>query len=92
MGDTMDKKWLLAIIPGVLSGIFMMVIAVFIMALLFLKLLWAWTIPDLFPGAVEKGLVAGEISWYTALKLAIFVAFLAGIAGIRQDKRKKDEE
>ena len=88
----MDKKWLLALIPGLVSGIFMIVIAVFIIALLFLKLLWAWTIPDLFPGAVEKGLVAGEISWYTALKLAIFVAFLAGMAGIRQDSRKKDEE
>jgi hypothetical protein len=48
------------------------------------KVLWAWTIPDLFPGAVEQGLVASDISWFTALKLAIFVALLARIAGIRQ--------
>ncbi len=82
----MDKKWLLALIPGVLSGFLMIIAGVFLVALLLLKLLWAWTIPDLFPGAVEQGLVAGEISWYTALKLAIFVAFLAGIAGIRQDR------
>ena len=46
------------------------------------KLLWAWTIPDLFPGDVEQGLVAGSISWLNALKVAIFVAVLAGIAGI----------
>ena len=49
-----------------------------IMAIAFLviKLLWAWTIPDLFPGAVEQGLVAAEISWLTSFKLAIFFAIL----------------
>ena len=54
------------------------------MALFLIKVLWAWTIPDLFPGAVEQGLVARDISWFTALKVAIFVAVLAGIAGIRK--------
>ena len=51
-----------------------------IMAIAFLviKLLWAWTIPDLFPGAVEQGLVAAEISWLTSFKLAIFFAILTG--------------
>ena len=51
-----------------------------IMAIAFLviKLLWAWTIPDLFPGAVEQGLVAAEISWFTSFKLAIFFAILTG--------------
>lgn len=45
-----------------------------------LKLLWAWTIPDLFPGAVEQGLVASEISWLTSFKLAIFFGILTGAA------------
>ena len=51
-----------------------------IMAIAFLviKLLWAWTIPDLFPGAVEQGLVAAEISWLTSFKLAIFFGILTG--------------
>ena len=49
--------------------------------------LWAWTIPDLFPGAVEQGLVAKEISWYTSLKVAIFVAALAVVAGIRRGEK-----
>ncbi len=51
-----------------------------VMAISFLviKLLWAWTIPDLFPGAVEQGLVAAEISWFTSFKLAIFFAILTG--------------
>ena len=43
-----------------------------------IKLLWAWTIPDLFPGAVEQGLVAAEISWLTSFKLAVFFGLLTG--------------
>ena len=54
-----------------------------VVVLLVVKLLWAWTIPDLFPGAIQQGLVAGTISWYTAFKVAIFAAVLAGLAGAR---------
>jgi hypothetical protein len=64
-----------------MAGVFVIVFSVFILALLLIKLLWPWTIPDLFPGAVDQGLIACEISWYTSFKLAIFVAVLAGIAG-----------
>lgn len=75
----MKRNLCLVAIPGVLA----MVLGVFLLALLLLKWLWAWTVPDLFPGAVDQGLVARTISWYTALKLAIFVAVLAGMAGAR---------
>jgi hypothetical protein len=51
--------------------------------LLLVKLLWVWTIPDIFPGAVEQGLVAGTISWYTSLKVAIFMAVIGGLMGTR---------
>jgi len=68
----MNKAKLLAIIP-----IFLGIIAA---AFFIIKFLWAWTIPDLFPGAVEQGLVAGEISWLTSFKLAIFFAILTGAA------------
>ena len=71
----MRKTWLIAIVPGVLA----VIVGVFVLTLLLVKLLWSWTIPDVFPGAVEQNLVAGQISWYTSLKLAIFVAVLAGI-------------
>ncbi len=83
----MDKKWLIAIVPGVLVSVFAVILGVFIVVLFLVKILWAWTIPDLFPGAVEQGLFAKEISWYTSLKVAIFVAVLAGIAGIRQGEK-----
>ena len=41
--------------------------------------MWAWTVPDLFPGAVRQGLVAETTSWATAAKLAILLALLAGL-------------
>ncbi len=78
----MNKAWLALIIPGLLA----IIVSVFVLALLLIKLLWPWTIPDLFPGAVDQGLIAREISWYTSFKLAIFVAVLAGIAGILHGK------
>ena len=71
----MNKAWLIAIVPGVLA----VVVGVFIFTLFLLKVLWSWTIPDLFPAAVQQNLVAAQISWYTSLKLAIFVAVLAGM-------------
>ena len=76
----MNRAWWAAIVPGVIA----IVAIAFAIALLLVKLLWAWTIPDLFPGAVEQGLIAREISWLTAFKLAIFVAFLATLAGVRR--------
>ena len=54
----MSRYWAFAAVPGVLA----LVALVLVVVLLLLKLLWAWTIPDLFPGAVEQGLVAGTIS------------------------------
>ena len=72
----MNKAKLLAIIP-----IFLGIIAA---AFLIIKFLWAWTIPDLFPGAVEQGLVAAEISWLTSFKLAIFFATLTGAVKVNK--------
>jgi hypothetical protein len=78
----MTKRWWFAIGPGVLA----LVIGALFIARLLVKLLWAWTIPDLFPGAVEQGLIAQSISWFTAFKVAIFIAVLSGRAGLRRGK------
>lgn len=71
----MNKKWMVAIVPGIIAT----VVIVFVIALLIIKLAWSWVIPDLFPGAVSEGLVAGTIGWYTSFKLAPIIAILAGI-------------
>ena len=63
-----------------LFGLITLGLGVVALAFFLIKLLWAWTIPDLFPGAVEQGLVAAEISWLTSFKLAIFFGILTGAA------------
>ena len=73
----MKKSWLVAAIPGLL----VFAAGAFVLVLFLVKVLWGWTIPDLFPGAVEQGLVAASISWLTALKVAIFAAVFAGFVG-----------
>jgi len=78
----MKKFWLFAIAPGIAA----LVVFIFLVMLFVVKILWAWTIPDLFPGAVEQGLVAKSISWFTAFKLAIFVAIMGGVAGISRKR------
>jgi len=62
----------------------------FVVVLFVIKLLWAWTIPDVFPGAVDQGLVAGSISWITAAKVALFIAVLSGIAGGCRSSHKEN--
>jgi hypothetical protein len=75
------------IVAAVVAGITVMCI-MFVVGLFLIKILWAWTVPDLFPGAVQQGLVAKSISWLTASKLAIFIAILAGIVrGHQADKK-----
>jgi len=70
-------------IAAIVAGVVGIVCVAFVVGLLLIKALWAWTVPDLFPGAVQQGLVAGSISWGTAAKLALFVAVLLGGLGGR---------
>jgi len=81
----MTRTWYMVFVPGILA---MVAVAVVIM-LLVVKLLWAWTIPDLFPGAVQQGLIAETISWWTAFKVALFVAVMAGLAGGRRGHQER---
>ena len=80
----MTKTWWVVLVPGILA----LVAVALVVMLLVVKLLWAWTIPDLFPGAVQQGLVTAQISWYTAFKVAIFAAVLTGLSGARYHKEK----
>jgi hypothetical protein len=79
-------KWFL-VVPGCTvgcAGFIALLVGLLFLALLVIKLVWAWTIPDLFPGAVEQGLVAESLSWYAAFKLAILVVLLGAIAGFHR--------
>ena len=79
----MNKKWLIAAVPGFVA----LFLIAFVGTLFIVKLLWAWTIPDLFPGAVVQGLVARELSWYTALKIALCIAVLSRLIPVKQADR-----
>ena len=75
----MKSRWLIAAVPGFLA----LLAGAVVLVLFIVKALWAWTIPDLFPGAVAQGLVAESISWLTAFKIALFLVVLAAISGAR---------
>jgi hypothetical protein len=72
------RSCLFSLVPGAL----IVTAVVLVVALFLVRWLWAWTIPDLFPGAVKSGSIAKEISWYASFKLAIFIAVLAGVARV----------
>ena len=83
----MRKRWWLALGTLGCFGTIALFVGLLVLALLLTKVLWAWTIPDLFPGAVEQGLIAESLSWFTAFKLAIFVALLGALAGVRKGEK-----
>lgn len=64
-------------LSATIAGMIGFMIIVLIVALLLIKLLWAWVVPDLFPGAVALGLIASTISWYTAFKVALVIGLFA---------------
>lgn len=69
-----------AVLAIVLGGLAVACLA-FVVVLFTVRFLWAWTVPDLFPGAVAQGLVAPTISWLTAAKIALIAALLSGVFG-----------
>jgi hypothetical protein len=52
--------------------------------LVLLKLLWAFTVPEIFPGAVEKGLITATLSWTAAFKVAIFIFVVGMFVSVRK--------
>ena len=54
----------------------------FLIGVILVKLLWAWTVPELMPAAVEGGLIAGNITWLTAFKLTGLVAILTSTGSL----------
>lgn len=60
----------------------------FVIALVLFKLVWAWVVPDLFPGAVSQGLIIEDLSWSASLKLAVLVGVLGGFSPALTDAFK----
>jgi hypothetical protein len=60
------------------TAILIAVAVTFVISVIVFKFVWAWVVPDLFPGAVAQGLISADLTWLTALKLAVLVAVLSG--------------
>ncbi|MFC1922993.1 hypothetical protein ACFLY4_06855 [Chloroflexota bacterium] len=77
MAEEVEKR----VTEGVTSGVTILVtVAVtFVISIVVFKFVWAWVVPDLFPGAVEEGLIVADLTWLASLKLAVLVASLSGL-------------
>jgi hypothetical protein len=62
----------------VVIAILVAVAVTFVISVILFKFVWAWVVPDLFPGAVEQGLISANLSWLATVKLAVLVAVLSG--------------
>ena len=61
--------------------ILIQVAIIFGITLLVLKFVWAWMVPDLFPGAVAEGLINADLTWKTAVKFAAIMVVINGANG-----------
>ena len=68
-------------ITGVTSVLVSAAVA-FAIGVILIKLLWAWTIPDLLPAAVDQGLIVDDLTWLAAAKVAALVAILASTGSL----------
>ena len=60
------------------TAILVSVAVIFVISMVVFKFVWAWVVPDLFPGAVDQGLISADLTWFAALKLAVLMAVLGG--------------
>ena len=75
----MTKNKMLFVITSVLIGAALFCVT----AACLLKLVWAWVMPELFPGAVTQGLLVASLSWAAAFKLTVFMMVLAVFINFR---------
>jgi hypothetical protein len=60
----------------------------FVISLILFKFVWAWVVPDLFPGAVQQGLISANLSWFATFKLAVLASLIGGIGPTLNDAFK----
>ena len=60
------------------TAILVAVAVTFVTSVIVFKFVWAWVVPDLFPGAVAQGLITADLTWFATLKLAVLLAALSG--------------
>jgi len=61
------------------TQILIQIAIMFVISVIVLKFVWAWVVIDLFPGAVDQGLISANLTWLASLKLAVLVGVLSGV-------------
>ncbi len=75
-----QRPWLYPFVGLLLLPGFLVLAAGLIALVLYATMvLWAWIVPDLFPGAVAQGLIAAHVSWLTAGKILIAALLLRAV-------------
>ena len=62
----------------VATTVLVTVAVMLVVSLVVFRFVWGWVVPDLFPGAVDQGLIVADLTWLAAFKLAVLVAALSG--------------
>ena len=86
MAEEVEKKvtdWVTVAITALIQ-----VAIMFVISLVLFKFVWAWVVPDLFPGAVSQGLINADLTWLAAVKLAVLVGVLGGFSPALTDAAK----
>ena len=80
MAEEVERRVAEEVEKGVATGtaILVAVGVTFVISVIVFKFVWAWVVPDLFPGAVAEGLISADLTWFATLKLAVLVAVLSG--------------
>ncbi|MCK5052999.1 MAG: hypothetical protein KAR65_01895 [Anaerolineales bacterium] len=87
MAKEVEKKvtdWVTVAITSLIQ-----VAIMFVVSLVVFKVVWAWVVPDLFPGAVAQGLIVANLTWLTAVKLAVLVGVMGGFSPALTDAVKQ---
>ena len=70
----MSRSWS-EISLGCLGALALIAIVTVISSFL-VVIVWGWVVPDVFSGAVEKGMLPASLTWIQALKLSILFSIL----------------
>lgn len=70
-------------------GIFILAALVVCLYTWIFQLLWGALVPIVFPGAVEQGLIADHLTFWTALLVVVMIRLLIGPDSIVKVKSRK---
>ena len=90
--DEMERRVAKEVEEGVTLWVQVLVsVAVMVVvATIVFKFVWAWVVPDLFPGAVAQGLISANLTWLAALKVGVLVALPSGsVPAIVEDVKRR---